>query len=94
MHGAYPSLVQALQLHNGGLGQRGPFILDLGHVCWDCLHSFVDLDTAQFNLAVNQVNNGGNLKSSTKKGTAQQCALKMCIVLHQHGKSEVNVASF
>lgn len=68
MHGAYPSLVQALQLHNGGLGQRGPFILDLGHVCWDCLHSFVDLDTAQFNLAVNQVNNGGNLKSSTKKG--------------------------
>lgn len=53
------------------------FILDLDHVCWDCLHSFVDLDTAQFNLAVNQVNNGGNLKSSTKKGTAQQCALKM-----------------
>lgn len=36
-------------------------------MCWDCLHAFVDLDTAQFNLAVNQVNNGGNFKSSTKK---------------------------
>lgn len=33
VHGAYISLVQALQLHNGGLGRRGPFILDLGHMC-------------------------------------------------------------